>query len=251
MMRFGLWWKDWCEKFMRKKRSGMEVSMKNNILFSAREVSSKKSIGFGRKAFKLENINFALPRGYIMGLVGKNGAGKTTFFDYIMDGKKRYSGELLLDDREIHEDHLETLNQIGFVSEKNEFLDLRTAAQNVQMLSRFYSDFDKELFARTMESFRVSRDKTVGKMSRGELMKFQLAFAIAHKPKLFLLDEATAGMDPVFRIDFYRLLRELIQDESCSVILSTHIEEEIEKQLDYAGVLEDGRFVSFGEVQPA
>lgn len=120
----------------------------------------------------------------------------------------------------------------------------------MQMLSRFYSDFDKDLFERTMESFRVSVNKTVGKMSRGEQMKFQLAFAAAHKPKLFLLDEATAGMDPVFRIDFYRLLRESIQNESCSVLLSTHIEEEIEKQLDYVGVLEAGRFVSFGEVQP-
>lgn len=224
--------------------------MKDDILFSAKEVRSLRPKGFGRKAFKLEDISFALPKGYIMGIVGKNGAGKTTFFDYIMDSKKRYSGELLLDGREIHEDHLQTLNQIGFVSEKNEFLDLRTAAQNVQMLSRFYSDFDKDLFESTMESFHVSKNKTVGKMSRGELMKFQLAFAVAHKPKLFLLDEATAGMDPVFRIDFYRLLRELIQDESCSVMLSTHMEEEIEKQLDYVGVLEAGRFVSFGEVQP-
>lgn len=224
--------------------------MKNNTLFEAKDVRSLKPKGFGRRAFKLENISFALPAGYIMGLVGKNGAGKTTFFDYIMDSKKRYAGAFLLEGREIHEDHLQTLNQVGFVSEKNEFLDLRTAAQNVQMLSRFYSDFDKDLFARTMESFQVSVHKTVGKMSRGEQMKFQLAFAVAHKPKLFLLDEATAGMDPVFRIDFYRLLRELIQDESCSVLLSTHIEEEIEKQLDYVGVLEEGRFVSFGEVQP-
>lgn len=224
--------------------------MKNDILFEAREVRGLKSGVFGKKAFKLEDIGFALPQGYIMGIVGKNGAGKTTFFDYIMDAKKRYAGEFLLDGREIHEDHLQTRDRLGFVSEKNEFLDLRTAAQNAQMLGRFYSDFDKELFESTMESFGVSKDKTVGKMSRGEGMKFQLAFAVAHKPRLFLLDEATAGMDPVFRIDFYRLLRGLLQNESCSVILSTHIEEEIEKQLDYVGVLEAGRFVSFGEAQP-
>lgn len=224
--------------------------MKNDILFSAREVNSLKAKGFGRRAFRLKDISFALPKGYIMGIVGKNGAGKTTFFDYIMDSKKRYSGEFLLDGREIHEDHLQTLDQIGFVSEKNEFIGLRTAAQNVQMLSRFYSAFDKALFESSMESFRVSKNKTVGKMSRGELMKFQLAFAVAHRPKLFLLDEATAGMDPVFRTDFYRLLRDLLRDENCSVIVSTHIEEEIEKQLDYVGVLEEGRFVSFGENQP-
>ncbi len=78
-------------------------------------------------------------------------------------------------------------------------------------------------------------------------MKFQLAFAVAHRPKLYLLDEATAGMDPVFRIDFYRILRELLEGENCGIILSTHIEEEIEKQLDYVGMLEEGRLVSFGE----
>lgn len=225
--------------------------MKDDMLFSARGVSSLKAKGHGKREFKLENISFALPKGYIMGLVGKNGAGKTTFFDYILDDKKRYSGELLLDGREIYEDHLQTMNRIGFVSEKNEFLNIRTAAQNARLLGRFFSDFDEALFESTMERFRVSRDKTVGKMSRGEQMKFQLAFAAAHKPRLYLLDEATAGMDPVFRIDFYRLLRTLIQDESCSVILSTHMEEEIEKQLDYVGVLDAGRFVSFGEVQPA
>ena len=224
--------------------------MKEDVLFSARGVSSLKARGHGKRAFKLENISFALPKGYIMGLVGKNGAGKTTFFEYIMNEKKRYSGELLLDGREIHEDYLQTLNRIGFVSEKNEFLNIRTAAQNAQMLGRFYSDFDEALFESTMESFRVSKDKTVMKMSRGEQMKFQLAFAVAHRPRLYLLDEATAGMDPVFRIEFYKLLRTLLQDESCSVILSTHIEEEIEKQLDYVGVLDAGRFVSFGEVQP-
>lgn len=222
-----------------------------NILFSAKEVCSIKPRGFGKKAFRLQGINFALPAGYIMGIVGKNGAGKTTFFDYICGEKRKYKGEFLLEGREIYEDHLWTLDRVGFVSEKNEFMGLRTAAQNVQMLGRFYSDFDRELFENMMERFCVSKNKTVGKMSRGELMKFQVAFAAAHKPKLFLLDEATAGMDPVFRQDFYGILRDLIRNESCSVILSTHIEEEIEKQLDYVGVLEEGRFISFGENLPA
>lgn len=95
--------------------------MKNNILFEAKDVRSLKQKGVGRRAFKLEDICFELPAGYIMGLVGKNGAGKTTFFDYIMDSKKRYAGELLLEGREIHEDHLKTLNQVGFVSEKMSF----------------------------------------------------------------------------------------------------------------------------------
>jgi len=218
-----------------------------DILFSAGQVTSLKSHSFRKNRFRLIDINFALPKGYIMGLIGKNGAGKTTFFDYIMDEKKKYSGEMILDGKEIHEDHIQTLDQIGFVSEKNQFMEQRSAGQNAQMLGRFYSAFDMYLFESTMESLKLSKSKTIGRMSRGELVKFQLSFAASHHPKLFLLDEATAGMDPVFRIDFYKMLHHLIEKEDCSVILSTHIEEEIEKQLDYIGVLEEGRFISFGE----
>lgn len=220
----------------------------SDILFSAKAVRGSRHTGFWKKPFLLQDINFELPRGYIMGLAGKNGAGKTTFFDFIMDEKKRYTGEFFLENREIHENHLQTLDKVGFVSEKNEFLGQRTAGQNAQMLGRFYSRFDQEVFADTMERFKVSEWKTVGKMSRGEFMKFQLAFAIAHHPQLYLLDEATAGMDPIFRVDFYRTLRGLLEEERCSVILSTHIEEEIERQLDYVGILEEGKMVSFGDI---
>lgn len=219
----------------------------NDVIFEARQVSSLRRGRFGKKGFRLEEISFQLPRGYIMGLIGKNGAGKTTFFDCIMNEKKRYFGEIFLEERDIHENHWETLDHVGFISEKNEFMELRTAGQNAGMLGRFYSSFDGELFGETMERCKVSTVKTVGKMSRGELVKFQLAFAVAHRPKLYLLDEATAGMNPVFRIDFYRILRELLEGEDCGIILSTHIEEEIGKQLDYVGMLEEGRLVSFGE----
>lgn len=218
-----------------------------DILFAAKQVTSLKSHRFRKNAFKLQDISFSLPKGYIMGLIGKNGAGKTTFFDHIMDEKKNYSGELLLEGKEIHEDHIQFLEQVGFVSEKNKFMDLRTARQNAAMLGPFYSAFDMHLFENIMEQLQLSTSKTIGRMSRGELVKFQLSFAASHHPKLFLLDEATAGMDPVFRIDFYKILRHLIEKEDCSVILSTHIEEEIEKQLDYVGVLEEGKFISFGE----
>ncbi len=214
-----------------------------DILFAARQVCSRRK----KKGFMLQNISFELPAGYIMGIIGKNGAGKTTFFDYIMQEKKRYTGSFLLEGQDIHENHLRALDKIGFISEENKFFDMRTAEQNAQMLGRFYTDFSMERFREAMDSCNLSEKKNVGKMSRGEQMKFQLSFAVAHRPKLFLVDEATAGMDPVFRIDFYKQLHKLLADESCSVIMSTHNEEEIEKQLDYIGLLEEGRFLSFGE----
>ncbi len=214
------------------------------IVFEARNVSGKRGLFRG---FQLQNVDFQLPYGYIMGIIGKNGAGKSTFFDYIMNERKRYQGELLLEGVEIHSDYVNTMDKIGFISEKNEFPEMHTPRQIANLFGRFYTQFDKEVFEQTMNTAQVSVRKVLDTMSRGERMKFQLAFAMAHKPKLYLLDEATAGMDPVFRMDFYKLLRLQMADQDCAVILSTHLEEEIEKQLDYIGLLEQGKFLSFEE----
>lgn len=200
-----------------------------------------------KTAFRLEHISFALPEGYIMGLIGKNGAGKSTFFRTVMTENSRYTGKLLLNGKDMLGNHVEAMKLIGFISEDNQFLGARSLIQNGELLGKFYENFDMERFREVLSRFRLSISKNVYELSRGESMKFQLAFAMAHHPRLYLIDEATAGMDPVFRMDFYRILRHLLEEESCSVILSTHIREEITKELDYVGVLENGRLTSFGE----
>lgn len=78
-------------------------------------------------------------------------------------------------------------------------------------------------------------------------MKFQMAFAMGHKPVIYLLDEVTAGMDPVFRIDFFKILHKVIEDESASILMTSHIESEMEQKMDYLGVLEKGKLIKFGE----
>lgn len=202
--------------------------------------------GTSRK-FHLENINFTLPAGYICGLMGVNGAGKTTLLRYIMEDKQLYTGTIRIGGADIREDHSYIKNKIGFVSEENPFLRERTAMQNVDILSRFYEDFDRELFLEVMNKMELSPKKTYGKMSRGECMKFQMAFAMAHHPVIYLLDEVTAGMDPVFRIDFFKLLQEVIAEEKASVLMTSHIASEMERKTDFVGILEQGRLVQFGE----
>ena len=199
--------------------------------------------------FRLQDIHFALPAGYMMGLVGANGAGKTTCLQYVMQEKKRYTGTILIDG-EKHDAHGTAFrNKIGFVSEDNAFFEDRTGRQNVELLRMFYDNFDRELFLKAMKEMQVSSDKTYCKMSRGERMKFQMAFAMAHHPKLYLLDEVTAGMDPVFRIDFFRLLHQVIEEKEAAVLMTSHIESELKKQMDYIGILEQGRMTYFGENQ--
>ena len=159
--------------------------------------------------FRLQDISFALPAGYMMGLVGANGAGKTTCLNYVMREKNCYTGSIRIDGKERMQKGTAFRNQVGFVSEDNVFFEERTGAQNVELLKNFYDHFDKALFSETMERLGVSPGKSYYKMSRGERMKFQMAFAMAHHPRLYLLDEVTAGMDPVFRIDFFKLLHEI------------------------------------------
>ena len=98
-----------------------------------------------------------------------------------------------------------------------------------------------------MKKMELSPKKTYGKMSRGERLKFQMAFAMAHKPDIYLIDEVTAGMDPVFRMDFFRILQDVVKEETASVIMTSHIESEMERKTDYVGILEEGVMVNFGE----
>lgn len=199
------------------------------------------------KKFHLEDINFSLPAGYICGLMGCNGAGKTTLFRYIMEEKQLYTGTIRINGVDIRENHALMLNQIGFVSEENPFLKDRTGEQNVDLLSGFYQEFDKDIFYSAMKQMELSPKKTYGKMSRGEVMKFQMAFAMAHHPQLYLLDEVTVGMDPVFRTDFFKILQGVIAQENASILMTSHIESEMERKTDFVGILERGKLVQFGE----
>jgi len=202
--------------------------------------------GQGKK-FRLENINFALPAGYICGLMGSNGAGKTTLIHHMMDDKCNYSGVIRIEGVDIRENHAYMKNKIGFVSEDNIFLTDKTALQNAELLGIFYEEFDLELFREAMGKMELSVKKVYGRMSRGEKLKFQMAFAMAHHPVVYLLDEVTVGMDPVFRVDFFKILQELIREGKVSVLMTSHIETEMERKTDYVGILEQGKLIRFGE----
>lgn len=199
------------------------------------------------KQFFLNNISFEIKAGYIYGLVGANGAGKTTLMNYILRDNIKYEGQICFEGMDIRKEHAKLLNKIGFVSEDNPFFGECTCRQNADILGIFYEEFDRKKFLDVMESMKLSPNKIYGKMSRGEQLKFQMAFAMAHNPSLYLLDEVTAGMDSVFRVDFFHMLQQCILNERAAVLMTSHISSEIEKKTDYVGVMENGSLIAFGE----
>lgn len=213
----------------------------DNIALELKDVTGK---GFG---FKLKNVSMTLENGYIYAVTGKNGAGKTTLFNYILTEKKRYTGSIKLFGYELAGNHAKTMEITGLVSEDNTFFENRTGRQNAEIPGLVYDNFDMELFDKCMKKMNVSSQTTLWRMSRGERMKFQLAFAIAHHSRLYLLDEATAGMDAVFKIELFDLLRQLIAGEDCCVLMTTHDMSEIAKNTDYAAIMDNGTLGEFVE----
>ena len=191
--------------------------------------------------FRLRDISFSLPAGYMMGLMGANGAGKSTLMSYIMEENRKYTGTIKIGGVDIRENHAYMKSRIGFVSEEHEFFELLTAMENARILSGFYEKFDMEKFKSTMKEMGVSLHTSYQKLSRGEKLKFQMAFAMAYSPKLYLLDEVTVGMDPVFRLDFYKLLQRVLESEESSILMTSHIESEMKQKTDFLGILDEGR----------
>lgn len=213
----------------------------DNIALELKDVTGK---GFG---FKLKNVTMTLENGYIYAVTGKNGAGKTTLFNYILTEKQRYTGSIRLSGYELARNHAKAMEITGLVSEDNTFFENRTGRQNAEILGLVYDNFDKELFDKCMKKMNVSSQTTLWRMSRGERMKFQLAFAIAHHSRLYLLDEATAGMDAVFKIELFDMLRQLIAGEDCCVLMTTHDMSEIAKNTDYVAIMDNGTLGEFVE----
>ena len=210
------------------------------------QVTGKKR-RFARNQFVLQNITFSMEAGYIYGLMGENGAGKTTLMNYILNETILYEGHIYIEGIDIRTARAQSLNHIGFVSEENPFFAHCTCRENAKLFGVFYDKYEKNTFYQMMDAMNLPADKIYGKMSRGERLKFQLAFAIAHRPSRYMLDEVTAGMDPVFRTEFFHVLQQLIAKERVCILMSSHLTAEIETRTDYVGVMEKGKLVLFGE----
>ena len=199
-------------------------------------------------SFSLKNITFNLPAGYICGLIGENGSGKTTLIN-ILSGLYSYDGEVRISGRDYCNHEYDIKQDIGVVVHGDIFEAQESLISNGNYFGRFYKKYSKNLLENYLERFNLNDKKKYKELSKGEKLKFALAFALAHEPRLLLLDEPGANFDIEFRKEFNSLLREFIIDGTRSVILSTHIISDVETFADYILFLKNGEQVLFGDVE--
>lgn len=192
------------------------------------------------RKFKLGPVNIDIPRGYIIGVQGENGAGKSTFLRMLMGRYKDMNERVLLDNKDVRDSREYTYNRIGYISDKRSFYEMEDAFANEAYYSDFYNFWDGEIYRDMLNRFNVPTATALRKLSKGERVKFQLAFSAAYKPKVLLLDEPTAGLDPVFRDDFLKTLQELVALYETTILLATHLDEDLNKIADYIIDIENG-----------
>lgn len=191
--------------------------------------------------FTLNDINISLPKGYIMGLIGKNGSGKTTLINCILDGVMKSRGRVRINGADHHK--VNAKNDIGFVLEEGPFFMDKTLAENAYLFGKFYSDWTESTFYNYLSQFELGDYMRYADLSKGMKTKFQLAFALSHKPKLLIMDEPTGGMDPVFRRDLLNILQDFVCDSKMAILFSTHITADLDKVADFVTMLDEGKQV--------
>lgn len=194
--------------------------------------------------FCLDNVSFHVPSGSIVGLVGENGAGKSTTIKAILDLIHLDGGAITVlgqDSRHIERD---LKAELGVVLDNCSFHDnLKHKDINRIMKEVYKRNWDEELFEEYRRRFKLPLDKKIKEYSRGMKQKLGIAVAMSHNAKLLILDEATSGLDPVVRDEILDILLEFIQDESHSVLISSHIISDLEKIADYVTFLHQGRVI--------
>lgn len=199
--------------------------------------------------FKIDDVTFSLERGYIMGLVGYNGAGKTTLFRLMENRYKNYKGEILIDGFDCRDQEEKVKDITAFISDDQNFFFEETVLRNAEIFSQFYSNWDLAVFRDYLDRLEVPAGVRIMDLSKGTFIKFQLAFAVAHHPVLYAMDEPTAGFDPVFRYDFLKIIQDIVAEENAAILFSTHNTGDLDKVVDYITMLDNGRVMFCKDIE--
>ena len=193
--------------------------------------------------FTLDRLNLTLPCGCIMGLIGANGAGKSTTIKLILEMIRKDSGSITILGRDSEED-IELLKEdIGVVMDEVGIPECLTVRQVGNIMKHTFRNWDEDEFARLVQKLGLPENKRFKEFSRGMKMKLGIAVAMSHNSKLLILDEATSGLDPVVRDEVVEMFLDFTRDETHSILISSHIVSDLEKLCDYVAFLHEGKLL--------
>ena len=192
--------------------------------------------------FRLNEVSFTIPKGYIMGFVGENGSGKTTTIKAMLNVTKRDSGAVKIFGKNIDEHELDIKQQIGYVSGEI-FYPKRTIKEITKVYKRFFKNWDQIVYKKYLNMFGLNENKRIEELSKGMCMKYSISLALSHHAKLLILDEPTSGLDPVARDNLLEVFQALVEEGEVSIFYSTHITSDLEKCADYITFIQDGNIL--------
>lgn len=218
----------------------MKRMSRKGIVMNALEI---KSISKTYKNFKLDDISFVLPCGHIMGLIGENGAGKSTIINCILDIIEKDSGSISVLGQKNDKNNVSLKENIGVVLDASDVYDNYTVKQVENIMKDVYKQWNHEVYDYYIQKFALPLNKMIKDFSRGMKMKMAITIALSHQPKLLILDEATSGLDPIMRDEILDVFMEFVQDENHAILLSSHISSDLEKIADYITFIHEGKLI--------
>ena len=202
-----------------------------------------KNLSKKYKNFTLNNINLTLDKGFIMGIIGENGAGKTTLIKLIMNLVNKSEGSIKVFGMDYIKNEKEIKDRIGFVYDQFYGYDYLSLQDNTNLLAPMYSKWNNEKYKYYINKFSLNEKQKLRELSKGMRMKYSLCLALSHGAELILMDEPTAGLDPIVRNELLDELQDLIYEENISVIISTHITSDLEKIADFITFIKEGEVI--------
>lgn len=193
--------------------------------------------------FVLDDVSFNVPRGAIVGLIGENGAGKSTTINAALGLIKKDAGVISILGKQNDEIDSSIRNRIGVVFDGNNFHDGLSPKKLNKIFKNIYSEWDETEYFTLLEKLSLPADKKVKEFSKGMKMKLSIAVALSHHSELLILDEATSGLDPIIRDEILDMFLDFVQDENRAILVSSHITSDLEKVADYIVFIHNGKVV--------
>lgn len=199
------------------------------------------------RTFTLDGVSLEVPKGTILGLIGPNGSGKTTTIRMLMKMTRPDAGSIRMFGLGLDAHEKEIKNRVGYVGEEQLYYMNKKVSWTGRFVSQYFEKWDQEMFDSLLKEFGLDPSQKVGKLSKGMKVKLSFAIAFSHHPEFMVLDEPTAGLDPVMRREILDRLLAFRDDHDGSVFISSHITDDIVRIADHVAFIVDGRVAIHAE----